>query len=256
MSERKSYFSYSAAGSAFGGIVTAPTAITVPTQAMASLSPSGGYGSATVENFGIEGLLYVRRATTTAQGDPKQTELTITMEDITIRDRVTVGRLTVHLVAMTSPGAYEAAITPGGSAIEGLRVDGKELSLVSSAAIFDCYPTYSALEKAYVEGALKGLIVDPDTLGAPCMAKDLNGCVSRTGGVKATLYSLTENASWLPVSNGGLRIKDFATLYLGEYRISKFARRLNMLRVELGCDYNGSLSFGEGSGNGQWEPPN
>jgi len=50
-------------------------------------------------------------------------------------------------------------------------------------------------------------------------------------------------------------VKDFATLYFGEFRISKFARRLTMLRVELGCDVGGSLSLGDGSGNGQWEPP-
>jgi hypothetical protein len=74
--------------------------------------------------------------------------------------------------------------------------------------------------------------------------------------VKATLYSLEGYSCGLPVSNGGLRIKDFATLYLGEYRISKFTRRLNMLRVELGCGTGGSVSFGEGGGNGQWEPPN
>lgn len=236
--------------------MTTPTAITVPTQAMASLSPSGGYGCATVENFGIEGLVYVRHAVTTVQGDPKQTELTISMEEINIRNRVTVGRLVVHLVTATPPGAYEATITPLGSTIEGLRVDGKDVPLANSADIFDRYPTYSGLEKAYVEGALKGLIIDPDSLGAPCVAKDLQGCASRTGRVRATLYSLEGYTCGLPVSNGGLRIKDFATLYLGEYKISKFARRLNMLRVELGCDTSGSLSFGEGSGNGQWEPPN
>jgi hypothetical protein len=65
------------------------------------------------------------------------------------------------------------------------------------------------------------------------------------GDVKTTLY---------PGANG-LRIKDFGTLYLGEFRISKYARRLTMLRVELGCDREGSVSFADGAGNGHWEPP-
>ena len=81
------------------------------------------------------------------------------------------------------------------------------------------------------------------------------GCVSPAGSVKATLYSLENYSCGLPVVNGGLRVKDFATLYLGEYRITKFSRRLTMLRVELGCATGGSLNLGEGSGNGQWEPP-
>jgi len=255
MSERTSYFSYSAAGSAIGGILTSPSPLTVPTQAMASLSPSGGYGSATVENFGIDGLLTIRKGLTTVQGDLKQTELTVTLEEIKIMNRLSIDRLVLHLTAQTPPGAYEATITPMGSSIEGLRVNGQEISLPCSAGIFDRYPTYTALESAYVEGALKGLIMEPGTLGAPCRAARFEGCEERTGSVKATLYSLENLSCGLPVVNGGLRVKDFATLYFGEFRISKFARRLTMLRVELGCDVGGSLSLGDGSGNGQWEPP-
>ena len=255
MSERKKYFSYSAAGSAFGGILTSPTPLTVPTQAMASLSPSGGYGSATVENFGIEGLMTVRRGTTTVQGDPKQTEVTVTLEDVNIMNVLTVGRLVVHLVSQLPEGAAEPSITPSGSVIEGLKVHGKDVPLACRADVFDRYPLYSSLERAYLEDALKGLIFDPGTLGALCTEKTMAGCVSPAGSVKATLYSLENYSCGLPVVNGGLRIKDFATLYLGEYRITKFARRLTMLRVELGCDTGGSLNLGDGIGNGQWDPP-
>jgi hypothetical protein len=255
MSERKHYFSYSASGSAFGGIMTDPESITVPTQAMASLSPSGGYGTATVENFGIDGLLTVRKGTTTVQGDLKQTELTVTLEDINVMNRLTVARIVVHLVAQTQLGAYEATITPMGSLIEGLRVDGNDISIPCSAPVYDRYPGWTGLEQAYVEGALKGLIIAPGSLGAPCSAERLDGCETRAGNVKATLYSLEGYSGPYPVVNGGLRVKGLATLYMGEYRISKFSRRLNMLRVELGCDRSGSIGFGEGSGNGQWEPP-
>lgn len=256
MSERKNYFSYSASGSALGGILTDPKLLTVPTQAMASLSSSGGYGTTTVENYGIDGLLTARKGTTTVQGDLKQTEITVTLEDINVMNQLTVGRIVVHLLAQTPPlGAYEATITPMGSLIEGLRVDGKDISLTCSTDVFDRYPGWSALEQAYVEGALKGLIIAPGSLGAPCSAERFDGCETRSGSVKSTLYSLENYSGPYPVVNGGLRVKGFATLYFGEYRISKFSRRLNMLRVELGCDIGGSMSFGEGSGNGQWEPP-
>jgi hypothetical protein len=254
MSERNSYFTYSAAGSAFGGILTSPKPLTVPTQGMASLSPSGGYGCTTIENFGIEGLLTVRKATTTVQGDPQQTEVTVTLEDVTIRDRMRVSRLVLHLVAQAPKKAFEATITPMGSLIEGLCVDGRNIPLECSTGIFDKYPTYSALEGAYLKGDLQGLILDPSTLGAPCRAATLEGCTGRAGSVKATLYA-PQGQCGLPVVNGGLRVKDFGTLYLGEFRISKFSRRLTMLRVELGCDTSGSLNLGDGSGNGQWEPP-
>lgn len=254
MAERNNYYMYSAAGSAVGGMLTTPSPLVIPTQAMASLSASGGYGSATVENFGIAGLISVRKSTTTVQGDEKQTELTVTLEGVDVMGVLTVERIVAHLVGQPAAGTAEASITPAGSVIEGLAVNGKAIPLVTSAGVFDKNPTYSGLEQAYVEGQLQGLIVAPGSLGAPCEAGQLNGCQTRVGDVKATLYSLAANSGELPVVNGGLRIKDFATLYLGEYRITPYSRALNMLRVELGCETGGSLSMGSGSTNGHGEP--
>jgi hypothetical protein len=256
MSERKSFFSYTASGSAVGGILTSPNPLTVPTQAMISLSPSGGHSKSTVEHFGIDGVLTVGRSTTTAQGDPKQTELTVTLEDVNIMNRVTVARIVLHLVAegQREPGAYEASLTPLGSTIEGLRVDQRDVNAPNRADVFDRYRTFSGLEKAYEGGELKGLILAPDALGEVCSADKLVGCETRAGNIRATLFPLGESCGDLPVVNGGLRVKDFATLYLGSYQITKFTRRLTMLRVELGCDLEGSFSMADGAGNGQWDP--
>jgi len=256
MSERNRYYSYTAAGSGFGGILTSPAPLVVPTQAMASLSPSGGYGSSSVENFGIGGVLYVGKAVTTVQGDPKQTELTITLEDINLMDTLRVGRIVLHLVSTPDPSGKETAVLAAGSSIDGLTVQGKPVDVPCSVQTFDQYPTYTALQQAYIEDQLKGMIIEPGTLGAPCTARTLDGCQSAAGDVKATIYPLDQYSGWLPVSNGGLRVKDFATLYLGEYRISSYSRRLTMLRVELGCDTSGGMGFGDGIGNGHWEPPN
>ncbi|HEU0122040.1 MAG TPA: choice-of-anchor P family protein [Bryobacteraceae bacterium] len=256
MSERKSYYSYSSSGSAFGGILTSPSSLTIPTQAMASLSPSGGYGSSSVEHFGVSGVLSVGKAVTTVQGDPKQTELTITLEDVNLMDILKISRLVMHLVSQPDPKGNQTWVSPGGSTIEGLAVHGKSVDVPCAAETFAKYPTYTELEAAYVEGQLKGLIIEPGSLGAPCTARTLDGCETVVGDVKATIYPLEQYSGWLPVVNGGLRVKDFATLYLGEYRITKYSRRLTMLRAELGCDTSGGLAFGDGMGNGHWEPPN
>lgn len=256
MSERKSYFVYSASGSAVGGILTSPAPLTIPTQAMASLSPSGGYGSATVENFGIDGLLTVRKGTATVQGDPHRTEVTVTLEDVNIKDVVTVRQLALHLVSYSPRGAAEASMSPVGSFIEGLRVRGKDISLPSSVNVFDRYPTFRDLAEAYRNGSLQGLIYGPGILGGYCDSPTLEGCQSIVGTVNATIYNLDGYNCGLPVVNGGLRVEGFGTLHLGSFEISRFARRLTMLRIELGCDTEGSLNLGDGSGNGHWDPPN
>lgn len=254
MAERNQYYSFSASGSAIGGAMTSPAPLVIPTQAMVSLSPSGGYGSSTVENFGIAGVVSVRKATATAQGDAKQTELTVTLEGVDVMGVLTVERVVTHLVCEPPVGGAEASITPAGSLIEGMAVNGTPVPLVSSVDVFAKNPTYSALEQAYVNGALRGLVIAPGSLGAPCEAGQMNGCQTKYGDVRATFYALDANSGVLPVVNGGLRIKDFATLYLGEYRITPYKRAVTMLRVELGCDRGGSLSIGGGAGNGYEEP--
>lgn len=255
MSERSRFFSFSASGSAVGGILTSPKPLTIPSQAMVALSPSGGFGSSVVENFGIAGLLTVGRATSTAQGDEKQTELTVTVEDVDIRGVVTIERLVLHLVARNGAGAYEAEVSPGGSLIEGLKVYGTEIPLDNRADVFVRNTTQSALDKAYAAGELKGLVRAPDSLGGQCQSKDLDGCRTSYGDLCMTMFPLESGSCPLPVRNGGLRIKDFATVYLGQYRVSRWARQLTMLRLELGCDTEGGLTLGDGSGNGHWDPP-
>ncbi|MBM3787539.1 MAG: hypothetical protein FJW30_24550 [Acidobacteria bacterium] len=255
MSARDKYFRYSASGSAFGGVITQPNPLTIPTQAMASLSPSGGYGSSTVENFGVKGLMYIRRATTTVEGDPRQTEVTVTIEGSDFANVVSFDRLVMHLVCCPNPGGAESSITPIGSTIEGLKVMDRYVDLDNKAGVFDAYPTFSALEKAYAEHRLNGLILSPKSLSGVCEASSLCGCESRSGGVRATLYPLDERKLPFPVVNGGMRVEGFGTLYFGSYSITKYARELTMLRLELGCDRSGSGSYGGGSGNGHEEPP-
>jgi hypothetical protein len=210
-----------------------------------ALSASGGYGAGAAEHFGIEGLLSVRRALATVQGDGKQTETTVTLEEVNIRGILQVGRIVLHLVSTPNEKGGEPSITPAGSLIEGLTVKGKPVTLGAVDPALCKYTKYKEIEKAYAGGLLKGLVIDPATLKTPAEAARMSACVSAVGDVKTTLY---------PAANG-MYVKDFGTLYFGEYRISRYARRLTMLRVELGCEYSGSMSFADGAGNGHWEPP-
>ena len=128
MSERSRYFHYSASGSAFGGVLTSPRSLTIPTTASVALSASGGYGASASEHFGIDGILTVRKALATVQGDLKQTETTVTLEEINLRDVVQVRRIVLHLVSTPGEKGGEPSISPAGSLIEGLTVKGKALA--------------------------------------------------------------------------------------------------------------------------------
>jgi hypothetical protein len=51
-----------------------------------------------------------------------------------------------------------------------------------------------------------------------------------------------------------LDVPQFGRIYLAELLISRYARRLNMLRVEMGCPAEGSVNVGYGDSNGSTFP--
>jgi hypothetical protein len=52
----------------------------------------------------------------------------------------------------------------------------------------------------------------------------------------------------------GIYVPHFGTVFIGEFFVSQWARRLLMLHVELGCSVEGGIGIGSGEGNGTLWP--
>lgn len=254
MSARKSYLSYTSSGSAFGGMLTHPKEVIIPTQGAVCLTGSAGKCECVVEKFDMPGVLSVAKSVSRITASGRSSNLLIRMEGVKWMGRLEADEIVVGLNSELADGSSDFKFHPMGCSIKGLRMDGNEIKLKNKTDEFCRCPTYGDLNKAQGNGALKGMIFAPNTAGQDYNGKDLNGAKSRFGDVAGTLFPLSGIESKYPIENGGIRVEEFGTIYLGEVRIRNASRQITMLRVEFGCHEEGSGSSGRGGGNGHEYP--
>jgi hypothetical protein len=56
------------------------------------------------------------------------------------------------------------------------------------------------------------------------------------------------------IDNHVVTVPDFGRIFFGEILITAAARRLTMLRLELGSPHGGDVAFAEVDTNGTWSP--
>jgi hypothetical protein len=254
MSARKSYFSYTASGSAFGGMMTHPNQVIIPSQGAVCVTGSGGDCECVVENYEIPGIVSVAKAVSKISASGRSSNVLIRIEGMKWLNRLEVDEMVMGLTSELPGNSNDFRFYPMGCSITGLRVDGSEIKLQNKADEFCRCPTYADLDKAQGNGALKGMIFAPNSAGQDYNGKTIQGAKSRFGDVAGTLFPLAGIQSKYKIENGGVRVDEFGTIYLGEMRIRNASRQITMLRVEFGCHEEGSGSGGRGSGNGHEYP--
>lgn len=260
--------SYIYRGDAFG--VSArfdhPNKVTVPTQAQAVLAPTGGEAFASVRNFNFQDAVVFDEATARVVGsrDPDgsyHTDVSATIRNLRFlqvhADVINMRLTSVHRIRERRKGIIdEADISTAGSKIHGLIVAGHVIEIEwdespSSAATFESYrKAFPKRGFAYGTGGVKDHLVH-DTI-----VKRLSGVDPLTKAEAKTL--LDDPDATLP----GLRcyrnvilVPEFGKIFVGELLIERAIRRINMLRIELGCGTGGGGSAGGGTGNGGEIPP-
>ena len=254
-------------GSAFG--VSArfdhPNKATIPAQAMAVLAPSGGEAMSRVERFDQYGVRFDEAAARVAGSeDPDgshHTEATATVRNIRFLDLVeaafVVARVnSIHRLKETKAGIIdEAEVNFTSSHIEKLVIAGKEIGVRWNTDRFAEFPTFERLRKGdpkcgvtYSCGGVKeNFIVTSvvDGFDVQPLSKDER---KRLTDPEYTLPGLRSDGNVLLVPH-------FGKIFVGEVLIQRGYRRINMLRMELGCGTGGGGTVGGGDGNGTQIPP-
>lgn len=254
-------------GSAFGVAARFdhPNKITIPTQAVAVLSPSGGESWSAVGRFEQNGVIF-EEATARAAGseDPngsRHTEVTATVRGIRFlqlveADRVVARVNSIHRLKETRNGVIdESEVTFTGSNITGLHIAGKSMDLEIDTELFARYSTFERLRKGepkhgtlYSQGGVKeGLVYSSIVKAIDCQPL-----------TAAERKSLSDPAYTLPgirCDGNVVLVPHFGKIFIGEVLIQRGYRRINMLRMELGCGTGGGGTVGGGDGNGTEIPP-
>lgn len=228
-----SRFLYHALGLGLGGHITRPFNEVIEAQAATSLGIVGGYASGHVDAYRFKDIVSFRSARIHAVGSEApdrsfNTSVAVTVEGLNILDVITAQRITARLTSRHAADAREPEISSIGTAIEDLRIGGRPVEVEVDRELFYEARTY----------------------------QDFTGYAARKG---ERAYSMRESKGRLSCSLAGreehaIRVSSVGTIYLGETFVSPYARRLTMLRVELGSPVGGRLEVASGEVNGSTYP--
>lgn len=263
-------FLYRSSAVGLSGTFSRPFSEVVEVQAGTALPTAGGYGSARVEDFRYRDLISFCSATSTVSGSEgddgvHNTLATVTIEGLDVMGVVTADRIVARLVS-EHPGEQEALpVLPVGSHFENLRIAGVPVDPQPHRLLFEG-ATFSELEEASREAPSP--FVDPQGSrfrSAGPLAGARRDAAAKGGAPIPSFEERLMLTSLFDVPNGrsagkaaaagcAISVAGFGTVFIGEYLISGYARRLTMLRLELGSPVKGAVVVGIVDCNGTLYP--
>jgi hypothetical protein len=249
----------------------------LPVQGSCSLPVTGGLSQSEVPAGQLEKWVSYDGITTSAAGDyvdaaagiattrgdiafdavPTETRVTSDVRGLVILGRVHIGRASMGMVSRSARPGEQPVIRPEGNRLEDVRIDESRLKITLAEAFYQECDTHDKLAKKHAAGLsskharlLLPLVEDGEALTTYPEAK---------GKVKCTIV---QEISWdgaphptATIHGHVVRVPNFGKIYFGEMFISGEARRLTMVRFQLGSPDGGEVTAGEGETNGTIWPP-
>jgi hypothetical protein len=259
-----------------------PVDLLMPVQAASSLPTTGGLSESQAgptcwgerkPTRGNKAITYVSfdSATTRAYGDymdaekavamtlgklrfdevPAQTTVSAEAQNLVMIERVAVGMASMTLQSLSTVSG-EPPIRCESAKLEGVEVDGYKLTVTLAPEYYCEHDTMSKLAAAAEEGKDPQFFINAGR--SSCY-----GFPNKTGMV---LCTLVREMHWTDtphpdakIDGNSVIVPDFGRVYFGEMFVQDAARRLTMVRYQLGSADGGDGSGPAGDTNGsQWPP--
>lgn len=275
-------FYYHANASALGGALQQPINRIVSSQATISLPQAGGFGSSRIDRFHVDGLISITSAHVHVSGTEHvehgswRSIATARIEGLNVLDIVTADRI-VSQVSVMQPYDDDdpVEVSLNGTQFINLRVNGypvdpkfdKRILTGRTEAAQDQAndsnvtqshaPTFGdllqAAEEQYQEGASinKCLL---DRFGKRFARTDPRTALEKKGSVLCSLVKKVEVEEPAKAYGHVILVPDFGNIFFGELLVTRFSAQLTMLRMEMGCLANGTISVGTAYSNGRTMP--
>lgn len=255
---------------AFGGRISSPVCETLDALGSAVLPPTGGFASATAGPFNHRNIASFERATSTVagrlsaheNGETYDTQVTVAIEGLNVLDMVTADRVVARLTSSHPRDKNDPEMLPTGSYFENLRIAGIPIEARPHAELLRA-GNYVELSRVCAERfpdpSGGGERQAPPVSPMPDWKPGAPSPVFEDRFLLAPLFDagdekVLSTAGAVAGDPRGIHVPGFGTIYVGEYLISRFSRRLTMLRIELGCPVKGTIMFGNGETNGSLHP--
>jgi hypothetical protein len=268
----------------FGGRLVRPADVVLESSGASSLPVTGGRLQSKIDGakFGdvirvgaassfVEGLFDdVQQAVEASHGrvhpdvQTATTNVNAEVREIVVgvKPQLTVARLHAALGSRSPAGSGEPGIRLGDdSVVEGVAIDGHKLVVELNAPVFQTYDTHSKLrtaadDPAFVSEHGDSLLMKSAFGGRP--APPTGRLVEGRAGIHATVVKSVrwdgEPYPGAQIDHHVVTVPNFGRIFFGEILITAEARRLTMLRLELGSPDGGDAAFAEVESNGTWSP--
>lgn len=243
---------------ALGGQLVSPVCETLDAQGSSVLPPTGGFASASVDRFNFKNIVSFERASSTVAGRVSEhdgrktydTQVTVAIEGLNVLDMVTADRVVARLTSTHPHESNDPEMLPIGSYFENLRIAGIPIEARPHVELLRA-GRYIEVSKVCAESfpGAPDERESPKTPSVSPMPDWKPGAPSPVFDDRFLLAPLFDAGdekvrSTVGAAAGdprGIHVPGFGTIYIGEYLISRFSRRLTMLRIELGCPVKGTI---------------
>ncbi len=249
-----------------------------------SLPVTGGYSKSAADCRDCSGIVTFDSASTSASADfvdrdraiartfgeqndqpiETLTHINATVTNVAMLTRVTAERVEMNLTSHHGGTDDEPHISPKGSAIAGLRIDGHLLNIELDTGLFDRLGSKAGFCDAYAEDEdFREDFAAQLFRGNREEAQGNQGADDNDDDSEVPEFhgyivcTLVKKISWAdkPHPNAQIQLNriylpDYGRIFVAELLIGEGSKRLTMLRFEFGSPVGGSGAIGDGQTNG------
>jgi len=265
-------FYYHADAAPIGGHFTKPKETILHSHGSSSLAQAGGHVSASAEKFEHpDKLVSFKKAYSEIHGMVSETGswmtvVTSVVEGLNVLDMVKADRIIANLTVEHPIKGGHPKASVAGSEITNLVVNDLKINPVLAKNLVPAhkkgkFPDSAMFEdEDFLARAVRQSERVTNTKDAPDWMLARYGWVQsktarrRKGYVQCSLVDKIQGAKSGSVFGHVIHVPDFGNIFLGELLTSHHAFRLTMIRLEMGCANEGTVSGGTSDSNGTGSP--
>ena len=271
-------FLYHADANAIGGVLRRPFPAIISSQASSSLASAGGHGSSRIDDFQLDDTFRCEAAYSHVSGSVDEdgdgswtSRATAVVEGLNLLEIVTADRVVSQISVKHTRVGYGRTVSLAGSQIVNLRVNGQPVHVdldLNTLGKTVSRPSSEAGRSKLSFGANPDLVrvaaeqsrklTGSD--GVPAWVKDRYGWLGTDNGaeqrgfVLCSMVSQAKAPAPAQVYGHIVHIPDFGDLIIGELVVDANSYQLVMLRAEMGCLADGTITLSSTRTNGVTYP--
>ncbi len=270
----KRVFHYHADASPLGGHITHPIENIIHTQASTSLAQAGGHAESRIESYRLDNSVTVTSGpayshttgVVNKKTDTWTTLVTSVVEHLNVLEVVTADRIVSKLHVEYPQEGDHPRISIIGSKFVNLRVNGESINPILDIDLLTSESTSEFPEKHLMEEKVFNNKVSShykkitETKGAPEWLAGRHASMKSPESRKKKGYVLCSLVEELQGAKPGtsfghvLHVPGFGNIFFGELIVAPNSYRLTMMRIEMGCLAEGTISAASAFSNGSTSP--